>query len=198
MRQETAGSLRPGRQGMLVSLFVILFIALASGAATDPVAPEEPANSPLPGDEAHDSPPGGSSGPAENTIKGYIYQATPESARWQTLQSQHGVTHYRVNVQGDAPFLLRAQVDRSAACFGATCVEIPDFDIAFYRESGGSDASVGERHYGTGPEEGTVPKMADFAHVYLRTPGVVPDSLGGYGFVYLQGNPGSDQVPDWP
>lgn len=196
MRSKTPGIFTPGRQGVLVSLFVVLFVALAAGGATDQNVQPGPEASPLDGN-TQESHPGGSSGPKENTKKGYIYVATSESARLQTLQSQHGVTHYRINVQGSSPFELRALNEPNKACFGASCIETPDFDIAFYRDHGGSDASVGERHYGVGPEDGTVPDFADFAHVYLRTTGGVPDSFSGYGFVYLQGNPGSDTVPDW-
>lgn len=142
--------------------------------------------------------PGASSGPAENTVIGQVMTATADSTRTMTFQSMQGVTHYRLNVVSGAPFELRPYNDPSSACLGSTCIHLPDFDIAFFRDHGDSSARVGERHYNTGPESGTVPTNADFAHVYLRTPGIVPDTFQGYSFVYLQGNPGSDVVPDWP
>jgi hypothetical protein len=181
----------PAQKSMIVGLLVVLLTAVAAGAALDESPRDDPNRRGL--DDASYSP-----WPAENTITGEVYLATPESARTLSLQSLDGITHARIAVVAEAPFELRPQRASSSVCALGDCHEMPDFDIAFFRDHGGSSASVGERHYNVGPESGTVPKNAAFAHVYLRTAGLTPDNVHGFSFVYLQGDPGGNTLPSWP
>ncbi len=185
-----------GRQSMLAVCTVVLMVMLSAGSS---IGNDDDATRPTDGSREMENPGPKSSGPSENTVVGYILQATPDAARTFSAQSMHEISHYRLTaVAPRAPFEVRSLETASESCLAGQCVETPDFDIAFFKQRADGSASVVQRAYGVGSPEGVVPDSATFAHVYLRTPGSELDGFDGYGFVYLQGNPGKDAVPDWP
>lgn len=186
------------RQSMLAVCAVVFLVVMVAGGSTGGPEPEHVQSSPENGAGATSTQAPGSSGPSENMIEGHILQATPEPARTFSAQSMHEVSHFRIAVVPGAPFEVHSLEPASEFCLGNQCIVTPDFDIAFFKQSSSGTASVIHRDYGPGSPAGDVPESATFAHVYLRTPGMAPDPIDGHGFVYLQGGPGSDRVPDWP
>jgi hypothetical protein len=167
---------------------LVIFASLWGGIQAAPPGAADPA----------DEKAGKGPHPAEQTQLGWVLVQTPEPARVFTPHSLRGVTFEKVHVTGQAPFELRPQRTPTASvCAANACAETGDFDILFYRERADGSAVVVTRHSEFGPEEGRVPANANFAFVFLRTSATQPDARGS-GFVYLEGHPGGDALPQWP
>lgn len=139
---------------------------------------------------------GGPEVPNSELHDGWIHVPTHPLSRVFSATTLTGITHDILPVRGQSPFELKPWSGSGGlgTCVGATCVQTGDFDLVFLRENADGTTTLVERHVNVGDESGRVPKDATLAIVFLTTPTLDP-GVRGHHYLYAEGNPGSDVVP---